>query len=547
MAKPTYRFVLTLSLALGLLVLAFAPAGATTELSGKTKAGALYQIAVPDGWQPGDGLVIWNHGYNGFPLDVALWLGSLADHQLADGYAVAATSYRDTEWAVFHVVQDVRELVKIFKKKVGVPGHIFLSGLSMGGLVSVRMIEEGGLKNVAGALTWCGAVGPTTRTWDLFLDVRLLYDVVCGDVPGAAIPGGAGGLPWPPDPAFDPKWEDYLNPVPEPSNPLLYALDNCTGIATPASERSPEQQARLERLTALAGIEKEFIVPDMFLGSLGIWDLIHDPMKLHGGMPFDNFDVDYGDPVVNATIERVRADPEARRDLSDNYTPSGKVGDVKIIALHTDKDGIVPVEQLADYAAIVPPDNLTGAVAIEDVPTHCGHTEAELLGSWNALKDWAAGAPQPSAATIQANCEAAVAAGDAEGPCRFDPDFVIGSLDDRLPPRAVCQADGETLCLRDGRFQVTMSWEDAEGHHSMAGTAPQTDASGSFYFLDPENLELTVKVLDGRQVNGHFWIYGGALTDAGFQIVVTDTVTLLQWVYENRAGRLRSVGDTWAF
>ena len=33
-------------------------------------------------------------------------------------------------------------------------------------------------------------------------DMRLLYDFLCDAVPGAAIAGGAGGLPFPPDPEF---------------------------------------------------------------------------------------------------------------------------------------------------------------------------------------------------------------------------------------------------------------------------------------------------------------------------------------------------------
>ena len=92
-------------------------------------------------------------------------------------------------------------------------------------------------------------------------------------------------------------------------------------------------------------------------------------------MPFDNFDVDYREAECNATIERMRADPEARAKLVDNYTPTGKVGDVKIVALHTDKDGIVPVEQERDYAALVPPENLTVGVAVEDRDGVAGSAE----------------------------------------------------------------------------------------------------------------------------------------------------------------------------
>ncbi|MEE8522950.1 MAG: hypothetical protein V3T72_03380 [Thermoanaerobaculia bacterium] len=98
-----------------------------------------------------------------------------------------------------------------------------------------------------------------------------------------------------------------------------------------------------------------------------------------GAMPFDNADVDYGDAGINATIQRVQADQTARRRLFDHYTPSGKVGDVKIVSLHTDKDGLVLVENESWYAEAVPDQNLTVGIVVEDVPSHCGFTEADTV------------------------------------------------------------------------------------------------------------------------------------------------------------------------
>lgn len=36
---------------------------------------------------------------------------------------------------------------------------------------------------------------------------------------------------------------------------------------------------------------------------------------------------------------------------------------------------------------------------------------------------------------------------------------------------------------------------------------PLTDESGAFWFFDPVNIEVTIKVLDGRPINGHFWVF----------------------------------------
>ena len=34
-----------------------------------------------------------------------------------------------------------------------------------------------------------------------------------------------------------------------------------------------------------------------------------------------------------------------------------------------------------------------------------------------------------------------------------------------------------------------------------------------------------MKVLDGRPINGHFWIFWGGLSDVGYTIHVTDTTS----------------------
>ena len=64
----------------------------------------------------------------------------------------------------------------------------------------------------------------------------------------------------------------------------------------------------------------------------------------------------------------------------------------------------------------------------------------------------------------------------------------------------------------------------------------------------PENnLELTVKVVDGRAPNGHFWVFLGALSDVAHTVTVRDTQTGATKVYESPQGTLSSVADTAAF
>ncbi len=68
--------------------------------------------------------------------------------------------------------------------------------------------------------------------------------------------------------------------------------------------------------------------------------------------------------------------------------------------------------------------------------------------------------------------------------------------------------------------------------------------SGLFWFFEPENVELVVKVLDGRAINGS---YDGGLSDVEYTITVTDTVTGSWTTYRNEAGNICGQIDTEAF
>jgi hypothetical protein len=110
-----------------------------------------------------------------------------------------------------------------------------------------------------------------------------------------------------------------------------------------------------------------------------------------------------------------------------------------------------------------------------------------------------------------------------------------------------CLPTATHLCLGSGRFQVEVDWMLPGGVAGKGQAVPLTDDTGSFWFFDNANLELVVKVLDGRPVNGHFWVYYGGLSDVEYRIAVTDTATGVQEIYVNPAGRLGGGSDVSAF
>ena len=115
-------------------------------------------------------------------------------------------------------------------------------------------------------------------------------------------------------------------------------------------------------------------------------------------------------------------------------------------------------------------------------------------------------------------------------------------------PAGNCPINAANLCLNTGRFRAQVAWQVAAQGTSGTGTAvPLTSDTGYFWFFSPNNVELVIKVVDGRAFNGHYWVFSGALSDVAYTVTVTDTLTGLTKTYSNPAGSLKSFSDISAF
>ena len=110
-----------------------------------------------------------------------------------------------------------------------------------------------------------------------------------------------------------------------------------------------------------------------------------------------------------------------------------------------------------------------------------------------------------------------------------------------------CVSGANILCLNNSRFAVSVEWRDFQGNTGSGKAIPLTADTGYFWFFTNTNVELVVKVLDAAAINGHFWVFYGALSNVEYTITVTDTVTSAQKVYTNPSSEFGSVGDTLAF
>jgi hypothetical protein len=137
-----------------------------------------------------------------------------------------------------------------------------------------------------------------------------------------------------------------------------------------------------------------------------------------------------------------------------------------------------------------------------------------------------------------------VRASNAAGVSEGSPSAAVVTLDDPAP----CRPDGSHLCLDEGRFRVRASWRRPDGTGSRARVEELSDNTGYLWFFAQENVESVVKLLDGCELNDHFWLFAAGLTDLQVDLVVTDSLTGKSWASVNPLGEtFRTVVDTAAF
>ena len=83
-----------------------------------------------------------------------------------------------------------------------------------------------------------------------------------------------------------------------------------------------------------------------------------------------------------------------------------------------------------------------------------------------------------------------------------------------------------------------------DGQLFQARAVPFTDETGQFWFFGDENVEVILKILDARTLNGHWWIFHGVLTNLPLEIEVTDTVEGRTWTESTAGGPLCGGADT---
>ncbi len=326
--------------------------------------GAKFRIDMPANWN--GGLVVYCHGYNPKPGVFDEKSNPLANVFLDQGYAVAQSGYAAGGWAIQEAAVDTESLRRYFVKKYGKPKETYITGHSMGGFLTMNLIEQNPSVYDA-AMPMCGPLAPPMQ----FIargafDSRVLFDYY---FPGA-LPGPLGIA------------ADFQN-SPDLAKKIEALLD-----AEPQKSAVLKRQQGTKSNKDLAGVLT-------FLTYM-----IKEMQERAGGNPFDNRNIIYSntddDNAVNAGVKRYTADPKAVEYLRTFYTPTGKIAR-PVLAIHTSYDPLVPVSVPNTYQTLVDGAG-TSNLFVQQYVKHDGHCRIlpeEVKKGFSQLREWKSSGVRP--------------------------------------------------------------------------------------------------------------------------------------------------------
>ncbi|GGW47086.1 alpha/beta hydrolase family protein [Streptomyces griseoloalbus] len=398
-----------------------------TCYTGRDTNGAYYAIAIPEDWNKS--LVVHAHGGPdlGDGSDPERSIGDLERWQVMvdQGYAWAGSSYRRGGYGTRMAAADTENLRRLFTEEFGRPQRTYVHGQSWGGNVAAKVVETyGGASGpYDGALLTNGVLGGGSRGYDYRVDLRVVYQYYCAN------------LPRPSEPQY-PLWQGLRPASTLTTTGMRARLQECTGYASPPEERTALQQRNLDDILAVTRIPERTLESHLRFSVFTFRDIVHK--RLGDRNPFTNEGVRYSgshdDEALNAGVERFTADPTAVRDLSYDSDLTGKVK-IPVLTLHAIDDPTAFIEHEAAYR-----DTLTGAhrdahlvQTFTHEHEHSALSDSEYANSIASLDRWVRTGDKPTPRSIAASC-ATFDRTYATG-CFYDPAYRPSSYASRVRPR----------------------------------------------------------------------------------------------------------------
>lgn len=397
-STPLRLFALLLLLASPRALAQAAPATVTGSLPG----GATYLVEVPDPWN--GTLLLYSHGYvvpgaanpardAGDPLTRAFLL--------AQGFALAGSSYATTGWALHEALPDQIAVLDLFRAQFGAPRRTIAWGHSLGGIITAGLIQRYPDRFDA-ALPMCGVLSGGVGTWNQALDGAFAFQTLLA--PQAGLQVVHITRPFPNLGAAEQALAAaQATPEGRARTALSAALSDTPGWFDPTAPEPAADDLAARQASQLRWLS-QVTFPFVFAFRAEL-------EARAGGNPSWNTGVDYREQLRRsssrdlvaglyraagldldadldalAAAPRIAADPAAVDYLSRNLIFDGEIR-VPVLAIHTDGDGLVSPQNESAYRAAVREAG-NGALlrqAFVHRAGHCTFTPAETLAALQAL------------------------------------------------------------------------------------------------------------------------------------------------------------------
>jgi len=368
LARRAAFCLLLISLSLAARAAEREPVPATTEIG--MLQGAPYRIDVPAVWN--HGLVVFYHGYAVTPVtfEVGERISPMFDGMLARGFAVIQSAYSATGWAIEEGAADTERLRQAFIAKHGQPRETFVSGLSMGGALTVIALESHP-DLYDGGLSLCGALEPSDRLMQRDFAMLAAFDYYYPGIIGPLVPVSADFLP----------------------------TDAVVRRIIAAFHAKPEGALAI---LSYYGVGDGTTLADVVASN--VYEIKEMQQRVHGN-PFGNADLVYigsgDDFALNAGVRRYRADAAAAERLARYYVPTGKLTR-PLLALHDTGDPLVPASTVFEYALATQRAGHGDSFVQQFVNKkgHCVFTPDEIDHAFGELLDWARDGKRPASGPL---------------------------------------------------------------------------------------------------------------------------------------------------
>ena len=278
---------------------------------------------------------------------------------ISQGYAFIQSGFAAGGWAIEEGVQDTEALRRYFIRKYGAPKETYVTGHSMGGFLTMVLVESFP-NEYDGGLPLCGPLGAATWYIDREpLDLRVVFDYYFPN----ALPG-----------------PDRVPPGFKMSKDLEQEI-------TLLLDSKPTQAEIVRRWSGIHS-NKEVAHALVFFTYV-----LMDLEQRGGGNPFDNRNIIYtgtpDDNALNDGVKRYAADPRAREYAHSHYTPTGKLTR-PMLAIHTTYDPIVQPWVPNAYARLTEQMG-TANLFVQQYVKHDGHcaiNNTEVARGFAELREW---------------------------------------------------------------------------------------------------------------------------------------------------------------